>query len=152
MVGSSRKARKIYLQIVQNIQISGRLTKMTKVDNLTINFIEDDTQQLHNPYDDALVINLSIVDFNTQQELVDNRSSADILYYLAFQQMRIDKERLLPKDTPLVGFFGGTKVFPVGTITLLVTIGIYPQQLTKEISFLVVNCSFAYNTIIGTYA
>ena len=150
MVGSSRKARKIYLQIVQNIQISGRLTKMTKVDNLTINFIEDDTQQLHNPYDDALVINLSIVDFNTQQELVDNGTSADILYYLAFQQMRIDKERLLPKDTPLVGF-SGTKVFPVRTITLLVTIGTYPQQLTKEISFLVVDCSSAYNTIVGTY-
>ena len=150
MVGSSRKARKTYLRIVQNIQISSRLPKMTKVDNLTINFIEDDTQQLHNPYDNALVINLSIVNFNTQQELVDNGSSANILYYLAFQQIRIDKERLLPKDTPLVGF-GGTKVFPVGTITLLVTIGTYPQQLTKEISFLVVDCSYAYNTIVGTY-
>ena len=150
MVGSSRKARKTYLRIVQNIQISGRLTKMTKVDNLTINFIEDDTQQLHNPYDNALVIILSIVNFNTQQKLVDNGSSANILYYLAFQQMRIDKERLLPKDTPLVGF-SSTKVFPVETITLLVTIGTYPQQLTKEISFLVVDCSSAYNTIVGTY-
>ena len=45
--------------------------------------------------------------------------------------------------------FGNTKVFPVGIIILLVTIGTYPQQLTKEISFLVVDCSSAYNAIIG---
>ena len=62
--------------------------------------------------------------------------------------MRIDKEWLLPSDTPLV-VFGGSKVFPVKTITLPITIGTYPQQLTKEISFLVIDCLFAYNTIIG---
>ena len=62
--------------------------------------------------------------------------------------MRIDRERLLPSDTLLAGF-GGTKVFPVGTITLLVTIGTYPQQLTREVSFHVVDCSSAYNAITG---
>ena len=59
------------------------------------------------------------------QALVDNGSSTDILYYLAFQQMKVDRECLLPLDAPLVGF-DGTKVFPVGTITLLVTIRTYP--------------------------
>ena len=99
---------------------------MTKVDNLTINFMEEDARRLHHSYDDALVINLSIVDFNTRHILVDNGSLANILYYPIFQQMRIDNEQLLPSDTPLVRF-RGTKVFIVGTITLLVTIGIYPQ-------------------------
>ena len=61
--------------------------------------------------------------------------------------MRIEKKHLLPSDTPLVGF-GGTKVFPIGTITLPVTIGTYPQQLTEEVSFLVINCSSTYNAII----
>jgi len=61
--------------------------------------------------------------------------------------MKIDKERLLPSDT-LVGF-DGTKVFPVGTITLPVTIGKYPQQLAKEVIFLVIDFSSTYNTIIG---
>ena len=110
---------------------------MTKVDNPTISFIEDDAWWLHHPHDDALVINLSIANFNTQ--------SVDILYYPAFQQMRIDKERLLSSDTSLVGF-GCTKIFLVGTVTLLVTIDTYPQQLTKEISFLVANCSSTYIT------
>ena len=62
--------------------------------------------------------------------------------------MRIDKERLLPLDTLLVRF-GSTKVFLVRIIILLVTIGTYPQQLTKKISFLVIDCSSAYNAIIG---
>ena len=62
--------------------------------------------------------------------------------------MKIDKECLLPSDTLLVGF-SGTKVFPVGTITLPITIRSYPQQLTKEVVFLVVDCSSTYNAIIG---
>ena len=80
--------------------------------------------------------------------LVDNGSSADILYYPAFQQMRIDKERLIPTNTPLVGF-EGTKVFPLGAITLFVMVGNYPQQITKDVTFLVVDCSSAYNAILG---
>ena len=80
--------------------------------------------------------------------LIDNGSSVDILYYLAFQQMRIERERLTPTNAPLVGF-GGTKVFPLGAITLAVTAGDYPQQITKEVTFLVVDCLFAYNAILG---
>ena len=80
--------------------------------------------------------------------LVDNGSSMDILYYPAFQQMRIDREQLIPTNAPLVGF-GGTKVFPLGVITLFVTAGDYPQQITREVTFLVVNCSSAYNAILG---
>ena len=80
--------------------------------------------------------------------MVDNGSSADILYYPAFQQKRIDRERLVPTNAPLVGF-GGTKVYPLGAITLPVTIGDYPQQITRDVTFLVVNYSSAYNAIIG---
>ena len=40
-------------------------------------------------------------------------------------------------------------MFLLGAITLLVTVGDYPQQITKDVTFLVVNFSSAYNTIIG---
>lgn len=126
MVGSSRKARKTYLRMVQNVQIFKRPPKVTKVENPTISFTKEDSRRLHQPHDDALEISLSIADFNTRRVLVDNGSSVDILYYPAFQQIRIDKERLLPTDALLVRF-NGTKVFPVGTITLLITIGTYLQ-------------------------
>ena len=148
LAGSSKKARKMYLQMVQSIQILGRPSKATRVDNPAISFIEEDARRLHHPHDDALVISLSIADFNTRRVLVDNGSSADILYYPAFQQMKIHKECLLPLDTPLVRF-GGTMVFLVGTVTLSVTIRTYTHQLTKELVFLFVDYSYAYNAIIG---
>ena len=62
--------------------------------------------------------------------------------------MRIDKEQLVLTNAPLVGF-GGTKVYPFEAVTLPVTIGDYPQQITKDVTFLVVNCSSAYNAILG---
>ena len=80
--------------------------------------------------------------------LVDNGSSADILYYSVFQQMRIDRERLTPTNAPLVGF-EGTRVFPLGAITLAVRAGDYPRQITREVTFLMVDCSSAYNVILG---
>ena len=49
--------------------------------------------------------------------LVDNGSLADILYYPAFQQMGIGRERLIPTNALLVGF-GGTKELPLDAITL----------------------------------
>ena len=54
----------------------------------------------------------------------------------------------MPSKISLVGF-GGTKVMPVESITLSVTISTYPQQITKDVTFVVVDCSSAYNAIIG---
>ena len=51
-------------------------------------------------------------------------------------------------NAPFVGF-GGIKVFPLGAITLSVTTGDYPQQITREVIFLVVDWSSAYNAILG---
>ena len=62
--------------------------------------------------------------------------------------MEIDRARLIPKNAPLVGF-GGTRVLPLGAITLSVIVGDYPQQITKDVTFLVVDCSSAYNGILG---
>ena len=38
---------------------------------------------------------------------------------------------------------------PVGTISLPVVVGAYPQQVTRNVNFLVVDCSSSYNAIIG---
>ena len=57
--------------------------------------------------------------------LVDNGSSTDILYYPAFQQMGIGRERLIPTNALLVGV-GGIRVLPLGAITLFVVLGDYP--------------------------
>ena len=41
------------------------------------------------------------------------------------------------------------KVQPVGTITLPIVVRSYPQQIAKEVNFLVIDCSSSYNAIIG---
>ena len=80
--------------------------------------------------------------------LVDNGSLVDIVYYPTFQQMGIDRKRLIPTNASLVGF-RGTKVLPLGAIILSVVVGDYPQHITKDVTFLVVDCSSAYNVILG---
>ena len=62
--------------------------------------------------------------------------------------MRIERERLIPTNAPLVRF-GGTRVYPLGAVTLPVTVGDYPQQITKDVTFLVVDCLSVYNAILG---
>ena len=49
---------------------------------------------------------------------------------------------------PLVEF-GGTRAHYLGAVTLSITIRDYPQQITRDVTFLVVECSSAYNAILG---
>ena len=62
--------------------------------------------------------------------------------------MRLGQDWLRPMSSPLVGF-GGMKVQPMGTITFPVVVGAYPQQITKDVNFPVVDYSSSYNAIIG---
>ena len=58
-------------------------------DEQAITFTDADAKRVHHPHDDAIVITLQIVDYTTRRALVDNESLANILYYPAFQQMRL---------------------------------------------------------------
>ena len=112
-----------------------------------MSFNEEDAKGVKQPHNDPLVIMLTIEGFNTKRILVDNGSSADIIYLPAFQQLKLDPRRLRPFDSPLVSF-NGDKVYPKGIVTLTVTIGTYPRQLTRQLDFLVVDCPSSYNVII----
>ena len=70
--------------MVYSVQLTGSVPKMLRIDNPVIGFSEDDARRLHHPHDDTLVVSLQIGDYNMHWVLVDNGSSADILYYLAF--------------------------------------------------------------------
>ena len=87
--GQSSKSRKIYLKVVQNVQLSGRSPRTRTTDEQAITFMDEDAERVHHPHDDAIVITLLIADYTTRKVLVDNGSSTDILYYPAFQQMRL---------------------------------------------------------------
>ena len=79
---------------------------------------------------------------------MENSSSMDIIYLSAFQQLKWDPGTLRPFESPIVSFSGGW-VYPKGIATLTVTVVSYPRQLTRQLDFLVVDCPFSYNVIIG---
>ena len=70
--------------MVQNVQLTGSIPKMAQIDNPIIGFSEEDAQRLQHPHDDALVVSLRVGDYNMHRVLVNNGSSANILYYSAF--------------------------------------------------------------------
>ncbi|XP_030936074.1 uncharacterized protein LOC115961194 [Quercus lobata] len=124
------------------------LMKLPKNDELDIVFSGRDGRGIRQPHDDPLVIMLRLKEFNIHRVLINNGSSADIIYLLAFQQMKLDKKRIRPFTSPLVSFTRD-RIVPRGIVTLIMIAGTYPTQVTKEINFLIVNCPSTYNIILG---
>ena len=91
---------------------------------------------------------LNIKGFNTRRMLVDNGSSTDIMYMTANHQLRLDPKCLQPFKSPLVSF-SGDRIYPKGIISLRVTTGTHPAQITKQVDFLIVDCPSSYNVILG---
>ena len=85
IIGLSKKARKTYLRMVQSVQLTGSVPKIARRESPVIGFSEEDVRCLHHPHDDALVVSVRVGDYNVHRMLVDNGSSAYILYYLVFQ-------------------------------------------------------------------
>ena len=113
--------------------------KMPKNDDTDIVFSERNGRGIRQPHDDPLVIMLKVEEFNIHRELIDNGSSVDIIYLLAFQQMKLDKKRIKPFTSHLVSFTGDRIVLR-GIVTLTVNAGTYLAQVTKNIDFLIIDC------------
>ena len=111
-------------------------------------FSREDAKEVKQPHDNPLVIMIMIEGFNTRRVLVDNGSSADIIYLSAFQQLKVEPKRLRPFESPLVSF-SGDKAYPRRIVTLMVTASSYPCQVTNKHNFFVVDSPSSYNVIIG---
>ncbi|GFS42902.1 hypothetical protein Acr_00g0082420 [Actinidia rufa] len=105
-------------------------------DQTPITFSNDDLRGVHLPHDDALVVSAVIANFNVQRILIDNGSSADILFISAFEKMKVGPDKLHPFHTPLVGF-GENTPHPLGWINLPITLGTEPHQTTVWQDFIV---------------
>ena len=144
--GSFRSLRKSHQRQVNSVHNLPPLKQRRT--NQDMYFSEEDARGVKQPHDDPLVIMVMIEGFNTRRVLVDNGSSADNIYLSAFQQLKLDRKRLRPFESPFVSF-SGDKVYPRGIVTLTVTAGSYPLQVTNKHNFLVVDSPSSYNVIIG---
>ncbi|XP_064937297.1 uncharacterized protein LOC135588878 [Musa acuminata AAA Group] len=99
-------------------------------------------------HDDALVISARVANAQVKRIMVDTGSSADILYFDAFQKLGLAKESMRPMGSALTGFTGDS-ISPLGAITLPLTLGIPPRSKTVMTTFLVVDLPTAYNAILG---
>ena len=80
--------------------------------------------------------------------LVDNGSSLDILYYQAFQRMRLKISDLKPSPNPVYDFTGDY-VIPLGVISFSITLGKYPRQSCMMAEFLVIDQPSTFNVVLG---
>ncbi|XP_065023218.1 uncharacterized protein LOC135649049 [Musa acuminata AAA Group] len=99
-------------------------------------------------HDDAIVISARVANAQVRRIMVDTGSSADILYFGAFQKLGLARESLSPMRSALTGFTGDS-ISPLGAITLPLTLGTPPKSKTVMTTFLVVDLPTAYNVILG---
>jgi hypothetical protein len=100
------------------------------------------------PHDDALVVIVTVANHAIHRVSVSSGSLTDIQYWPTFKQMGIDRDRIKPFGSPLVGF-SGEQVQPVGIMSLPVTVETAPKLSTVMMDFLVVDRPSIYNVING---
>ncbi|KAK3037299.1 hypothetical protein RJ639_032061 [Escallonia herrerae] len=110
-------------------------------------FFNEDLKDVKTPHDDPLVITIKAGNFEVKRVLVDNGSSAEIIFYDAFKKMNIPTDRLRKMDSPLYGF-SNHSVAVEGIIALPVVIRTPPTQANLMLDFVVVKVPSAYNAIL----
>ena len=81
------------------------MSKLPRLDT-SITFSDSDLEGCQPPHDDPLVVRAVVANKTVHRVLVDNGSSADIIFASAFDKMGIGREKLEPVNTHLRGFSG----------------------------------------------
>ena len=147
--GESSLACKAHLRSIRSIEIEEiqAVSKQPRLDT-SITFSDLDLEGCQHPHDDPLVVRVVVANKTVHRVLVDNGSSADIIFASAFDKMSIGREKLDPVNTHLRGF-SWDKVLHLGSIQLVLTLGEPPCQATTIARFLIVDAPSAYNMLLG---
>ena len=95
-----------------------------------------------------MVITIILANANLHRTLIDQGSSADILFKTAFDKLGLEEKELRAYPNSLFGL-GDTPVQPLGYVSLCTTFGKGNQSRTLKIDYIVVDVSSAYNALIG---
>ena len=100
--GESSSTRKAHLRSIRSGEVMEvqPMSKLPRLDT-TITFSDSDLEGCQHPYDDPLVIRAVVANKMIHRVLVDNGSSADIIFTSALDRMGIGREKLEPVSTYL---------------------------------------------------
>ena len=141
--GISKSSRKRYLKEVCHVEGEEEALNIP-----AITFTEEDASGIITGHDDPMVITIILANANLHRTLIDQGSSADILFKTAFDKLGLEEKELKAYPNSLFGL-GDTPVRPLGYMSLHTTFGKGDQSRTLKIDYIVVNVSSAYNALIG---
>jgi hypothetical protein len=95
-----------------------------------------------------MVIEVNIAEWVIGKILVNNGSSADILFLKTFEKMNLSQHMLHPPEYPLQGF-GGKPIKVVGKVSLPVSFGDLDNARTETLTFNVIDIYHPYLVIFG---
>jgi hypothetical protein len=143
----TKKQRSNYFRFVNTIINDGPAAQPEWA-KVPITFTEEDFKLKSTIHNDAMVIEVNIAGWVIGKVLVDNGSSADILFLKTFEKMNLSQHMLDPPEYPLQGF-GGKPIKPVGKISLPVSFINLDNARTENLTFDVVDIYHPYLVIFG---
>lgn len=138
-------ARKVHARLLETLAIQD---DQVAQDSPPISFSLEDMIGVAFLHNNALVIRVTIANYDVAHVLVDSGSSVKILFQEAFSHMQLERAQLEDITTPLFNFIGYA-VSPNGQITFPLTLGDGLTTKTIMAQFLVVDALSTYNGILG---
>ena len=147
--GESSSAKKAHLRSIISegtLEVKA-ISKLPRLDT-TITFSDFHMEGCQHPHDVPLVIRAIVANKTIHKVLVDNGSSADIIFASAFDKIGIGREKLELVSTYVSGL-SGKRVLLMGSTQMVLTLGDPPCQAMTIARFLIVDASSAYNMLLG---
>ncbi|XP_014491061.1 uncharacterized protein LOC106753722 [Vigna radiata var. radiata] len=142
--GASSAARKRHLRNLHSVNKVG-IGRRTMP---SITFSDEDFHAPDPDQDDPMVITAIIARYSVGKVLVDQGSSANILYWKTFQQMEIPDESIMSFNEQILGF-AGERVDTRGYVDLRVSLGTETGAKELRVCFLLVEADTSYNVLLG---
>ena len=116
--------------------------------DVDITFTKEDLRDVVPHDNDPIVISLVTTGMKVHRVLVDQGSSADVMFCPTFTQLQLPLDQLRPYEGCLYGF-AGDQVEVKGYIELRTTFTNEVASRTEKIKYLVVKAPSAYNILLG---
>jgi hypothetical protein len=143
----TKRKRNNYFRSMNTIINEGPAAR-PKWAKVLITFTEEDFRLKSTIHNDAMAIKINIAKWVIGKILVDNGSSADILFLKTFEKMNLSQQMLHPPEYPLQGF-RGKPIKLVGKVSLPVSFGDLDNARIETLTFDVVDIYHPYLVIFG---